>query len=77
MINNEIINATNNKFKNLKPCPNNVVLKKFIQNQYKHSCILRNKPQLLEKTYKIVQKPYIVTNTNMSSQYSNHMDSVF
>ena len=24
MINNEIINATNNKFKNLKPCPKKI-----------------------------------------------------
>ena len=38
-------------------CPklsNNLAQKQFIQNQYKHSYISRNKPYCLEKTYKIV-----------------------
>ena len=38
IINNEVIEATNNKikFKTLKSCHNNLFLKQFLQNQYKH-----------------------------------------
>ena len=43
VVRNKIINATNNKTENSESVTNNLFLKQFIQNQYKHSYILRNK----------------------------------
>ena len=57
------------KSKTLKLCPNNLALKQFIQNQYKHHTFYVINPNASKKAYKIMQKSYIVTTTNMSPQY--------